>query len=49
MPRVAELLAAPAFDPLDQWLRQRQVDLVELQAAVDQVLEQVRQGTLEQN
>ena len=46
--RVDELLADPAFHPLDQWLRQRQVDLVELQADVDQVLEQVRQAALKQ-
>ena len=48
VPRVAELLADPAFHPLDQWLRQRQVDVAELQAEVDQVLEQVRQWALEQ-
>lgn len=43
VPRVAELLADSAFHPLDQWLRQRQVDVAELQAEVDQVLEQARQ------
>ncbi|MDS4032027.1 MAG: CHAT domain-containing protein [Candidatus Contendobacter sp.] len=48
VPRVAELLADPAFYPLDQWLHQRQVDMDELQAEVDQVLEQVRQAALEQ-
>lgn len=48
VPRVGELLADPAFHPLEQWLRQRQVDVAELQADVDQVLEQVRQTALEQ-
>jgi tetratricopeptide (TPR) repeat protein len=48
VPRVAELLADPAFRPLDDWLRQRQVDVDELQAAVDQLLEQVRQAALGQ-
>ncbi len=48
VPRVAELLADPAFDPLEQWLSQRQVDVAELQAEVDQVLEQVRQAALKQ-
>lgn len=48
VPRVAELIVDPAFHPLDQWLRQRQVDVDELQTAVDQLLEQVRQAALEQ-
>lgn len=48
LPGVAELLADPAFQPLDLWLRQRQVDLAGLQAEVDQLLEQVRQWVLEQ-
>lgn len=43
VPRVAELLADPAFRPLDDWLRQRPVDAAELQDAVDQFLEQARQ------
>ncbi|MEK7831079.1 MAG: hypothetical protein AAB401_08340, partial [Acidobacteriota bacterium] len=43
VPRLAELLADSAFDPLDKWLRQRGVDVDELQAAVDELLEQVRQ------
>ncbi|MBL8422069.1 MAG: CHAT domain-containing protein [Candidatus Accumulibacter phosphatis] len=46
VPRVDDLLGDPAFAPLEQWLTQRQVDRDELQAAVDQVLEQVRQATL---
>jgi tetratricopeptide (TPR) repeat protein len=49
VPRVAELLADPAFRPLDDWLRRRQVDVDELQAAVDQVLEMARQAALEQS
>jgi hypothetical protein len=44
VPRVAELLANPAFHPLDQWLRQRQVNPAELQMAVDQLLDQVREA-----
>ena len=48
VPRVAELLADPAFRPLDDWLRQRQADVAEVQAAVDQVLDQARQLALEQ-
>ena len=48
VPRVAELLADPAFQPLEQWLRQRQVDVADLQAGVDQLLELVRQTALKQ-
>lgn len=48
VPRVAELLADPAFRPLDDWLRQRQVAVEEVQAAVDQFLEMARQAALEQ-
>lgn len=48
VPRVAQLLADPAFHPLEQWLRQRQVNLDELQAAADQFLEQARQTALSQ-
>jgi tetratricopeptide (TPR) repeat protein len=44
---VAELLADPAFRPLDDWLRQRQVDLTELQTEVDQFLEAARQAAQE--
>ena len=44
VPRVADLLADPAFHPLDQWLRQRQVNPAELQMAVDQFLERARQA-----
>jgi tetratricopeptide (TPR) repeat protein len=42
VPRVATLLADPAFAALDLWLRQRHVDLVQLQADVDQFLDQAR-------
>ncbi len=48
VPRVTELLAAPAFRPLNDWLRLRQVDVAELQARVDDFLEQARQKALEQ-
>ena len=44
VPRVAELLADPAFHPLEQWLLQRQVNLDKLQADVDQFLAQARQA-----
>ncbi len=39
VPRVAELLADPAFHPLADWLRQRGADVTEVQADVDQALE----------
>lgn len=48
VPRVAELLADPAFDPLKQWLNQRQADTEALQAQVDEILEQVRLQALKQ-
>lgn len=48
VPRVTELLADPAFHPLEQWFRERQVDVADLQAGVDQLLEQVRQAALKQ-
>lgn len=37
-----------AGNPQIKWLRQRQVDVAELQAGVDQLLEQIRQAALEQ-
>lgn len=46
IPRVTELLAKPAFASLDQWLRQREVELEELQAGIDELLEQARQKAL---
>jgi tetratricopeptide (TPR) repeat protein len=42
VPRVADLLADPAFDSLKQWLRQRRVDAVELQDNLDRRLRRVR-------
>ena len=46
VPRLAALLDDTAFRPLDDWLRQRQVDVDALQADVDELLEQVRQRAL---
>jgi hypothetical protein len=46
VPGVAELLADPAFAALEQWLRQRGVDLDALQAAVDECLALARQRAL---
>ncbi len=46
VPRIDELLADPAFQPLEAWLRKRGVDREELQAAVDEFLEEVRQLAL---
>jgi tetratricopeptide (TPR) repeat protein len=43
VPTVADLLADPAFAPLEQWLRQRQIPLDPLQSAVDHFLAQARQ------
>ncbi len=40
VPRVSDLLADPAFHPLEQWLRQRKVNLEEFQAAVDRFLKE---------
>lgn len=48
VPRVDQLLADPAFAPLDQWLRKRQVPLDKLQSDVDQFLAQARQAALAQ-
>jgi hypothetical protein len=48
VPRLADLLADPAFEPLDSWLRQWQVDLAELQAEVDEALEAARRAALAQ-
>jgi hypothetical protein len=47
VPRVAELLADPAFRPLADWLRLRKENVENLQATVDQFLEQARQAALE--
>ena len=48
VPRLAELLAEPAFRPLGDWLRQREADVAQVQAAVDQFLETARRAGLEQ-
>lgn len=40
---MAELLGDSAFHPLEQWLLQRQVPIDDLQAAVDQFLDQAKQ------
>ncbi len=47
VPRVAELLADPAFRPLETWLREREADLKDLQANVDQFLDAARQVALD--
>ncbi len=48
-PRLDELLADPAFHPLREWLRLRQVNVADVQAAVDGLLEQSRQLALKQD
>ena len=48
IPRLAELLADPAFRPLDDWLRRRGADVNEVQAAVDQFLETARRAAMEE-
>src|SRR5262249_45273101 len=48
VPSVAELLTDTTFRPLPDWLRQRQMDVDELQTKVDQILEVARQSALEQ-
>ena len=49
VPRLDELLADPAFHPLKEWLRLRQADMADVQAAVDGFLEQARQLALKQD
>jgi tetratricopeptide (TPR) repeat protein len=49
VPRLAELLADPAFHPLKEWLRLRQADVADVQADVDGFLEQARQLALKQD
>lgn len=49
VPRVSELLDDPAFDSLQQWLLQRQVNIDELQAKVNSYLDLVRQAVSEQD
>jgi tetratricopeptide (TPR) repeat protein len=48
IPRVAALLADPAFAPLELWLREREEPLDQLQVVVDQFLDQARQAALAQ-
>lgn len=49
VPRLAELLADPAFHSLNEWLSQQQINPGEVQEAVDQFLDQARQWTLQQD
>ena len=42
VPRLTEVLADPAFAPLDDWLRDHAADVAVLQTAVDFYLEQAR-------
>ena len=44
MPREAQLLADPAFHPLERWLLPRQVGVDDLQAFVVQFLARARQA-----
>jgi hypothetical protein len=48
-PRLAELLSDPTFQALNSWLRQRSVDISELQSNINRVLEQLQQAELKQN
>jgi tetratricopeptide (TPR) repeat protein len=48
IPRLADLLADPAFDALARWLREREVDTDELQASIDQFLETARKAAQQQ-
>ncbi len=48
VPRIADLLDDSAFRPLADWLASRQINVTELQAAVDDLLEQVRAEALRQ-
>ena len=49
VPRLDGLLADPAFHSLKEWLRLRQADVADVQAAVDGFLEQARQLALKQD
>ena len=44
IPPLAELLDDPAFAALKEWLAQRQVDLDDLQVAIDELLDQARRA-----
>ena len=46
VPRLAELLADPAFAPVGAWLEQRGVGVEEVQAQVDAWLARVREEAL---
>jgi hypothetical protein len=48
VPRIAELLADPAFRPLDDWLRERKANIAEVQTSVDHFLDQARRAALGQ-
>ncbi len=47
IPRLAELLNDPSFAALNEWLAQRQVELDDLQAGIDEFLDQARQTARE--
>jgi hypothetical protein len=47
IPRVTNLLTDPAFAALKTWLLERKVPLDELQAQIDELLDQARQAALE--
>ena len=47
IPRLAQFLTDPAFAPLKHWLQERQVNIDELQAGIDELLEQARQAALD--
>jgi hypothetical protein len=42
VPRLTEVLADPAFAPLDDWLREHAADVDGVQTAIDFYLEQAR-------
>jgi tetratricopeptide (TPR) repeat protein len=44
LPRLADLVARPDFDALARFLDERRVDLADLQAAIDQLVTQVREA-----
>jgi hypothetical protein len=48
VPSVAELLADPAFRPLDDWLLQRKADVAAVQIEVDEFLEVARHAAEKQ-
>ncbi len=46
VPTIADLLANPAFAPLQQWLQENQVNLDDLQTGLNQFLAQAKQAAL---